>query len=97
MRKAPSEAQVKREWSLPDQDAKQLEQEGAYVQVSQLTVPQQSTISRDQRTLAGEDRFGAYSGANDATREDEPAAMFGYFGFEAEWARFGVERTVRCK
>ena len=41
VRKAPSEAQVKREWSLPDQDAKQLEQEGAYVQVSQLTVPQQ--------------------------------------------------------
>lgn len=39
--KAPSAAQAKRAWALPEQDAKRLEQEGAYIQVSQLTVPQQ--------------------------------------------------------
>lgn len=39
--KAPSVAQAKREWSLSDQDASRLEHEGAYIQVSRLTVPQQ--------------------------------------------------------
>lgn len=41
VQKAPSEAQAKAEWALPDKDAKQLEQEGAYVQLSQLTFPDQ--------------------------------------------------------
>lgn len=41
VKKAPSAAQAKREWALSDQDASKLEQEGAYIQVSQLTVPQQ--------------------------------------------------------
>ena len=41
VKKAPSEAQAKREWQLNDQDASRLEKEGAYVQVSQLTVPKQ--------------------------------------------------------
>lgn len=38
--KAPPEAQAKAEWALPDKDAKQLEQEGAYIQISQLAYPQ---------------------------------------------------------
>jgi hypothetical protein len=39
--KAPSAAKAKREWSLSDEDASRLEQEGAYIQVSQLTQPPQ--------------------------------------------------------
>ena len=39
--KAPSEAQAKREWNLSDKDASHLEHEGAYIEVSQLTVPPQ--------------------------------------------------------
>jgi hypothetical protein len=41
VKKAPSEAQAKRAWDLSDQDASRLEHEGAYIEVSQLTVPQQ--------------------------------------------------------
>ncbi len=39
--KAPPEAQAKREWNLSNKDAAQLEKEGAYIEVSQLTVPPQ--------------------------------------------------------
>jgi len=39
--KAPPEAQAKAEWNLPEQDAQQLEKEGAYVQLSQLAFPEQ--------------------------------------------------------
>lgn len=38
---APSATQAKQEWKLSDQDASRLEQQGAYIQVSQLTLPQQ--------------------------------------------------------
>jgi hypothetical protein len=38
--KAPPAARAKREWNLSDQDASRLEKEGAYIQVSQLTVEQ---------------------------------------------------------
>ena len=41
IKKAPPATEAKREWSLSDQDASRLEHEGAYIQVSQLTVPQQ--------------------------------------------------------
>lgn len=41
VKKAPPEAQAKREWALSDHDASNLEQQGAYVQLSQLTVPKQ--------------------------------------------------------
>lgn len=39
--KAPSAAQARRRWDLTDDDATRLEQEGVYIEVSQLTVPQQ--------------------------------------------------------
>ncbi|MGH9342533.1 MAG: hypothetical protein ACRD19_02045 [Terriglobia bacterium] len=39
MKAAPSAAQAKHEWALSDQDASRLQSEGAYIQVSQLTVP----------------------------------------------------------
>jgi hypothetical protein len=41
VKKAPSAEQAEREWSLSDQDASRLEHEGAYIQVSELKVPQQ--------------------------------------------------------
>jgi hypothetical protein len=39
--KAPSESQARREWGLNNAEASRLEQEGAYIQVSHLTVPPQ--------------------------------------------------------
>jgi hypothetical protein len=38
--KAPPAAQAERQWSISAQDAQRMENEGAYIQVSQLTVPQ---------------------------------------------------------
>lgn len=41
VKRAPSEKQAKREWDLSSKDAARLEHEGAYIEVSQLTVPPQ--------------------------------------------------------
>jgi hypothetical protein len=41
VKKAPSEAQAKREWDLSNNDAARLEKEGAYIEVSRLTIPEQ--------------------------------------------------------
>lgn len=41
VQKAPPQAQAQRDWNLSDQGAMRLEQEGAYIQVSRLTVPRQ--------------------------------------------------------
>jgi hypothetical protein len=38
--RAPSAAQAKRMWALSDNDAKQLEQQGAYVQATQVQAGQ---------------------------------------------------------
>jgi hypothetical protein len=40
VKKAPPARQARREWSLSNQDATRLEQEGAYIQISELNVPQ---------------------------------------------------------
>lgn len=40
VRKAPPEAVAEHDWSLPGQDANRLEQQGAYIELSQLTAPQ---------------------------------------------------------
>jgi hypothetical protein len=39
VKRAPSASVAKREWALSDQDAARLEHEGAYIQVSEVTVP----------------------------------------------------------
>jgi hypothetical protein len=39
--KAPPKNQAKHEWALSDSDASRLEQEGAYIEVSQLSIPPQ--------------------------------------------------------
>lgn len=41
VKKAPPEAHAKHEWDLSDQDASRLEKQGAYLQVSQLSLPPQ--------------------------------------------------------
>lgn len=41
VQKAPPESQAKQDWALSDQDASRLEQQGAYVQISELSVPMQ--------------------------------------------------------
>jgi hypothetical protein len=41
VKKAPSASQARREWALSGQDASRLEKEGAYVQLSKLTIPKQ--------------------------------------------------------
>lgn len=40
VKKAPPATEAARKWDLTDADAARLEQEGAYIQVSQLTIPQ---------------------------------------------------------
>lgn len=44
--KAPPGSVAKREWALSAQDTSRLEKEGAYIEVSQLTVPQQGVPPR---------------------------------------------------
>ena len=41
VKKAPPAPQAKREWSLSNQDASRLEQEGAYIELSQVNIPPQ--------------------------------------------------------
>lgn len=41
VRKAPSKTEAEHAWALSKQDASRLEHEGAYIEVSQLTAPQQ--------------------------------------------------------
>lgn len=40
VKRAPNALEAKQKWNLSDDDAAQLEREGAYIQVSQLSVPQ---------------------------------------------------------